>query len=169
VDEVWTQSVFEYEGKKFQSIGRGAVDLTSEEEKEKTEEQRKEKEQTYATLLECLKDKLSENVKEVRLSNRLTSSAACLVTDTADMTPQMEQMMRAMGQEIPATKRILEVNPDHAILDKLQAQFEKDQDSQEVTDYANLLYGQAVLAEGGQLPDPGAFSKLVANLMVKAM
>jgi len=169
VDEVWTQSPPEFEGKTFQSVGKGAVDLGSEEEKKEAEEARKEQQETFGSLLECLQKKLDEHVKEVRISNRLTSSAACLVTDAGDVTPQMEQMMRAMGQEVPQTKRILEINPKHDILEKMQGRFSDNQDDPKLEDYAQLLYGQSVLAEGGQLPNPGDFSKLVAKLMSEAL
>lgn len=169
VDEVWTESVYEYNDKRFQSAGKGAVELGSEEEKKKAEEERKEKSQEYGSLLEALKGHLDEYLKEVRLSNRLKQSAACLVTDSGDLTPQLEMLMRASGQEVPTVKRILEINPDHDILKRLQSAYESNKEDPALADYANLLYGQAVLAEGGQLPDPGAFSKLVANLMVKAL
>lgn len=169
VDEVWTQSVFEFRGKKLVSAAKGAVDLGNEDEKKQAEETRKEKEQEFGVLLGCLKDKLEAYVKEVRLSNRLTASAACLVTDEHDLSPQLEQMMKAMGQEMPVVKRILEINPKHPILERLHGIHAQGPDDPALTDYAQLLYGQAVLAEGGQLPDPAGFSKLVAELMVKAI
>lgn len=169
VDEVWTASVFEFEGKKLQSIGKGAVELGTEEEKKEAEETRKKKQEEFHSLLECLKNKLDEHVKEVRLSSRLTSSAACLVSDTHDMSPQLEQMMKAMGQNLPGIKRILELNPEHPILGKLQDLFTRDATNPALSDYAQLLYGQAVLAEGGELPDPAHFSKLVSNLLLKAL
>jgi molecular chaperone HtpG len=169
VDEVWTQSVFEFKGKKLQSVGKGAVELGSEDEKKEAEEARKSQQETYGSLLECLQKNLEEHVKEVRISNRLTSSAACLVTDAGDLTPQMEQMMRAMGQPAPSVKRILEINPKHAILEKLQARFAANASDSALADYAQLLYGQSVLAEGGQLPDPGGFSKLVSKMMAEAI
>ena len=169
VDEVWVQGAPEFKGKKFQSIGKGNVELGSEEEKKKAQELRKEKEKEYGALLECLKGKLEEHVKEVRLSSRLTSSAACLVSDTGDLSPQLEQMMQAMGQAIPASKRILELNPKHPLLEKLHALFDEDKEDPQLGDYAQLLYGQALIAEGGNLPDPGRFGKLVAEVMVKAL
>ena len=169
VDEVWSQSVFEFKGKKLASVGKGAVDLGSEDEKKQAEEERKEKQQEFGPLLDCIKDKLSEHVKEVRLSSRLTESAACLVTDEHDLSPQLEQMMKAMGQAVPAVKRILEINPRHPILERLHGIHERAQDDPALADYAQLLYGQAVLAEGGQLPNPAAFSKLLAALMVKTL
>ncbi|MBI3119450.1 MAG: molecular chaperone HtpG [Candidatus Hydrogenedentes bacterium] len=169
VDEVWTSSVFEFKGKKFQSAGKGAVDLGTEEEKKQAEEARKEKEQTHASLLEFLKEQLKEQVKEVRLSSRLTTSAACLVADQHDLSPQLEQIMKAMGQVVPQTKRILEINPAHPVLQKLQGIYDLDKAAPELPDYAQVLYGQALLAEGGSLPDPAHFSKLVTELLVKAL
>ncbi|KXK52224.1 MAG: heat shock protein Hsp90 [Chlorobi bacterium OLB7] len=84
------------------------------------------------------------------------------------MTPQMEKIMRAMGQEPPRSKRIMEVNPDHPVLGKLLAMQSDNVSDPQLGDYIDLLYGQAILAEGGELPDPARFSRLVANLMVKS-
>ncbi|MGI8906537.1 MAG: molecular chaperone HtpG [Candidatus Sumerlaeaceae bacterium] len=169
VDEVWTQSLFEHKGKRFQSVGKGTADIGSEEDRKKAEQERKDKEKDFSSLLEALKSRLDEHVKEVRLSGRLTSSPACLVGEAYDMSPQMEQLMRASGQEVPKTKRILELNPGHPLLEKLQQIYSADSNDARLGDYAELLYGQSVLAEGGQLPDPGAFSRKVANLMTKAL
>ena len=169
VDEIWTSGVQEYKGKTFANAGRGAVDLGSEDEKKEAEEKLKAKKEEFNSVLDCLKGKLGAEVKEVRLSNRLTSSAACLVTDTDDLSPQMEQMMRAMGQTPPGTKRILELNAEHPLMAKMQGLFDADQTDAKLDDYATLIYGQALLAEGGQLDDPGKFSKLVAELMVQAI
>ena len=168
VDEVWTDRVAPFEGKKFQSVGKGEVELGSEEDKKKSEEVRQEKQKAFKDLMECLKSYLQEDVKEVRLSTRLTASAACLVGEAHDMTPQLEQMMRRMGQPVPRLKRILELNPSHPLLGKLQSLFAQDPKSTELKDYAVLLHGQALLAEGSPLADPAGFSKLVADLMVKA-
>lgn len=169
VDEVWTQQVFEYKGKRLQNVGKGSAELGSEEERKKAEEDRKEKEKNYSSLLEALKGKLEEHVKEVRLSNRLTSSPACLVGEAYDMSPQLEALLRASGQEVPKTKRILELNPGHPLLEKLQSIYAADANDPRLGDYAELLYGQSVLAEGGQLPDPGAFSRRVADLLAKSL
>lgn len=168
VDELWTQSMFEFDGKRFQSVGKGTVELGSEEERKKAEEELKTKQEEHKSLLECLKQKLDEHVKEVRLSKRLTSSAACLVGDQFDLSPQLEQLMRAANQDVPKTKRILELNPNHPILEKLEAIYKADANDARLSDYAQLLYGQAALAEGNQPPNPGEFAKLVANLMVHA-
>jgi molecular chaperone HtpG len=169
VDEIWVQSVGEYEGKKLKSAGKGEVELGSEEEKKKAEEGRKEKETACKGLIDALKIHLEEEIKEVRLSARLTSSPVCLVGEPHDLSPQMELLMKQMGQPIQKAKRILELNPNHPLLDKLQAIFEKDPSTPQLKDYAWLLYGQALLAEGSPLPDPARYSKLVAELMVKAI
>ena len=169
VDDIWLTYGSEFQGKHFQSVGKGNIELGTEEERKQEEEARKEKEQEYSSLLACLKDKLEEHVKEVRLSSRLTSSPACLVGNEGDLSPQLEQLMKAMNQEPPKSKRILELNPTHPLLGKLESLFERDQNASELADYAELLYGQAVLAEDGKLPDPARFSKLVANLMVEAI
>lgn len=169
VDEVWTQSVFEYDGKRLQSVGKGEVELGSDDEKKEEAERREQHEKEYHDLLETLKSHLDEFVKEVRLSTRLRTSAACLVSEAGAMSPQLEQMMKAMGQDAPQSKRILEVNDAHPLLEKLQTVFRTDPASPELKDYADLLYGQAVLAEGGELANPGRFSKLVADIMVRAL
>ena len=108
-------------------------------------------------------------LEEVRLSTRLTTSPACLVGEESDLTPQLEELLRQSGQQVPKIKRVLELNPNHPLLPKLQALFEKDKRDPLLQEYAELLYGQALLAEGGHLPDPAAFSKRVADLMVRAV
>jgi len=169
VDELWTQSVSEFEKKPFKSIGKGVIDLGTEEERKKSREEREEKEKEFKSLLDFLKGKLEEHVKEVRLSSRLSSSPVCLVGETADMTPQMEELLRASGQEIPRQKRILEVNPSHPILKALQEKFEENKEDPDLGEYAEVLYGQALLAEGSQPPDPGGFSRSISELMKKAL
>jgi molecular chaperone HtpG len=169
VDEVWTSAVHEYQGKKLQSAAKGLVDLPADDETQKeAESARKEQEKAHASLLGKLGGHLSGLVKEVRFSTRLTESPACLVTDAGDVSPQLEKMFRAMGQELPETKRILELNPGHPLLDALQRVYDADPESAALADYAKLLHGQALLAEGGQLADPAEFARLVAEVMVKA-
>lgn len=169
VDEVWVQYVHEFDGKRLQSAAKGAATLGTEEERKQDEEKLKEKQETYSSLLESLQGKLGEHVKEVRLSSRLTNSPACLVGDTFDMSPQLMELMRASGQEVPEQKRILELNPNHPLMEKLQGIFASDSNDPRLANYADLLYGQSVLAEGGKLPDPGAFSRKVADLMAEAI
>ncbi|MCK5861308.1 MAG: molecular chaperone HtpG, partial [Candidatus Hydrogenedentes bacterium] len=171
VDEIWTQYVTEYKEKPLKAIGKGEVDLdvSSETEKEEVAKEREEQSKEYGDLLGAIKTALDENVKEVRLSGRLTESAACLVLDDNDVSPQLEKMLRSMGQEVPATKRILELNPTHPLLEKLKELHEKDSASESLKPYAELLYGQALLAEGGQMADPAALSKHIAGVMLKAL
>jgi molecular chaperone HtpG len=108
-------------------------------------------------------------VKDVRLSGRLTDSPACLVADAGDMTPQMEQILKSMGQEVSPGLRILEVNARHSILQKLHQIFEGDAADSRLKEYAGLLLGQAVLAEGGELSDPAEFAKSLAGLMSRSL
>lgn len=169
VDEVWVQSVPAYKEKPLKSVGKGTIDLGSEAEQEKARKERKEEEKNYQSLLDFLRAALQDDIKEVRLSSRLTSSPVCLVGEQADMTPQMEEMLRAMGQDIPKTKRILEVNPKHPILTQMQKRFENDKKDPLLGEYAELLYGMALLAEGNQPPDQGKFSKTMADVMARAL
>jgi molecular chaperone HtpG len=170
VDEVWLEQMPpDYMGKKFKSAGRGEVELGSEEDKKKAEEDLKQDEETYKDLITCLRNGIQDDVSEVRLSSRLTSSPACLVLEDGDMTPQIQAMLRQAGQEVPDVKPVLELNPHHEIMKKLQAIFEADGTDSRLQEYAGLLYAQAVLAEGGQLADPAAFTQKLAELMVKSL
>lgn len=169
VDELWLQRPPEFEGKPLRSVARGEVTLGTEEERKRAADARQEREEGFKDLLLRLRAALQDHVKEVRLSSRLTSSPACLVGEAGDLTPQLQELLRRTGQEVPAVKRILELNPAHPVLSRLQAALDRDRNDPIVQEYAELLYGQAVLAEGGQLPDPGGFSRRVADLMVRAM
>jgi len=162
VDEIWVEAVPDYDGKKLQSVARGNVDLPQDEEKP-------EPEGDFAPLLGFLKERLDENVKEVRLSHRLTTSAACLVSDTDDITPTLEKMYRAMGQEGPRVKRILELNPGHPLVGGLRAAYERDAEDPALPETAELLYGTALLAEGGDLEDPARFAKLLADRLARTV
>ena len=111
VDELWVEPVGAFEGKSFRSVGKGDVELGSEDEKKAAEEAREEKEKEYHDLLDALKGQLSEYVKEVRLSGRLTQSASCLVGGASDMTPHMEQLLKSMNQEVPKKQADSGVKP----------------------------------------------------------
>ncbi len=169
VDEVWTQYVSEYKGKALLPAGKGAVELGTDTEKEAAAKEREEKEKTYGDLLVSLRSLLDERVKEVRLSGRLTSSPACLVLDDHDVSPQLERMLRAMGQEMPPVKRILELNPNHPLLERLNELRSREGADELLKPYAELLYTQALIAEGGQAPDPASFTKHMADVMLKAL
>ena len=169
VDEVWVERVAEFDGKPLKSIAKGEVDLDTDDEKKSSEAEREQLRKDFAALLPWLAAKLGDDVKEVRLSSRLTTSPACLVGDTFDMTPALEKMYRAMGHEMPRPKRILELNPTHALVMGLRAAHERDADSATLGDTAELLYGMALLAEGGELRDPARFTRLLAERLAEAL
>jgi molecular chaperone HtpG len=168
VDELWTQAGSEFEGHKFQSVGKGEVELGPKDEK-KEEEERQETAGSYKAVLDGLREILADDVKEVRLSTRLVASPACLVSEDKNYSPQVDELMRRMGQKVEMKKRILEVNPKHELLIKLRSCFEKDPKAPDLPNYARLLYGQALLAEGSQLPDAANYGRLIAELMTKAL
>jgi molecular chaperone HtpG len=169
VDEVWVQSVTDFDGKPLQSIAKGEVDLDSEEEKTEHEAERKEQEKEYADLLAWLQETLDEHVKEVRLSTRLTDSPACLITDAFGMTPALARIYRANGQAVPVGKRILELNPAHSLVTGLRQAHAERPDDSSVADTAELLYGTALLAEGGALEDPTRFAELLADRLSRSV
>ncbi len=169
VDEMWVGSVPEFDGKKFQSVAKGEVDLDTEEEKKATEALRSEQEKEFGELLTWLGSTLEEQVKEVRLSARLTTSPACIVGDLHDMTPMMEQMYRASGQDVPSVKRTLELNPTHPLVVGLRDAYADRKDDATLAETAELLYGTAVLAEGSELKDPAHFAALLANRLARTL
>jgi molecular chaperone HtpG len=169
VDEVWVGSVTEFDGKPLQSVARGEVELGSEEEKTAHEAEREEQEKQFAALLNWLKETLSEHVKEVRLSTRLTESPACLITDAFDITPALARLYRASGQDISANKRILELNPNHRLVTGLRQAHNDRGDDPSIAETAELLYGTALLAEGGALEDPARFAELLADRLARTV
>ncbi len=173
VDEIWLQQQAEYKGKKFRSITEGELDLGGESDKdadgsESADDKDAGGNADLGELLGAVRAALQDQVKDVRASTRLRSSPACLVTDEGDPTPQMERLLRASGQELPRTKRVLELNPKHPLIERMSAMLTADGADPAVGNYAHLLHGQAVLAEGGELDNPAEFAELVANLMVEA-
>jgi len=170
VDEVWVgQGPVQYKEKPWKSIGHGEVELGSDDEKEKKKEELEKREADLSDLLKALRSAIEEDVKEIRLSSRLKSSAACLVLEEGDLSPALEAMLRQAGQTIPERKPILELNPSHPVVERLSQRFEKDPADPRIADSARLLFGQAVLAEGGQLADPSGFAELVNKLMAETL
>ncbi len=164
VDEVWVERVTEFDGHPLQSIAKGQVQLDAEEAPER-EQQKKD----FGRLLIWLQTKLQDQVKEVRLSSRLTTSPACLVGDEQDITPTLEKLYRAMGQDVPHVKRILELNPTHPLVIGMREAYEKGGNDEALAETSELLYGVALLAEGGELADPARFTRLVADRLTKAL
>jgi len=169
IDELWVERIPQFDGRSLQSIAKGNVDLDSEEERTSAEPEREQQRKDFAALLAWLTDRLTADVKEVRLSTRLTSSPACIVGDTHDMTPTLEKLYRAMGQEVPHVKRILELNPTHPLVIGLRAAHEEGRDGDVLAETAELLYGLALIAEGGELSDPSRFTRLLADRLARTL
>lgn len=167
VDEVWVGVVNEFDGKQLQSVAKGEVDLDSDEET--SEAEREEQQKEFADLLTWLKETLSEHVKEVRLSSRLTDSPACLITDAFGITPALARLYQASGQDVPVGKRTLELNPNHPLVASLRQAHADRPDDTSVAETAELLYGIALLAEGGSLDDPARFAGLLADRLTRTV
>jgi molecular chaperone HtpG len=168
VDEVWVDAVGEYEGKRLRSVAKGEIDLDATGD-EKADEEREKQAEDYAGLLGWMREQLDEDIKEVRLSARLTVSPACVVSDAHDLTPALENMYRAMGQEVPRAQRILELNPGHLLVKGLNQAYKEREDRTDLVESAELLHTLAVLAEGGQPKDPARFVKLVADRLERTL
>jgi molecular chaperone HtpG len=167
IDAWVAEDLAEFDGCKLRAIDQGDLDLGSAEEQSAAKQQREEADKGFRPLLDFICEKLSTELSAVRLSPRLTDSACCLVAGEGRMSPSMERMMRAMNQEVPKERRILEVNPAHPLLARMQQMFAADPNDARMTDYVELLHGQAMLAEGATPRDPRNFTKLVAELMTR--
>ncbi|WP_232534388.1 molecular chaperone HtpG [Plantactinospora sp. KBS50] len=169
VDEVWVEQVGEFDGKPLRSIAKGQIDLETEDEKKAAETELQERQKEFEPLLTWLGERLAEDIKEARLSTRLTTSPACVVGDAQDLTPNLERIYRAMGHELPPSKRILELNPTHPLVGGLRKAHEQGGDEEALGRTAELLYGMALLAEGGELKDPARFARLLAEQLSAAV
>lgn len=165
VDEWILPQLTEFDEKKLKAVHQGDIMLETEKEREKSAREKSEK---YKPLLSAMREKLGDDIKDVKFSSKLTESACCLTAEEGAMTAQMAQMLKAAGQEVPKQKKTLELNPDHPVVDTLNTLFEKDKAADSFSDYVNLIYEQALLTEGSQLKDPLGFAKKVSELMVKA-
>jgi molecular chaperone HtpG len=164
IDEWMTDSLKEYKSKPLQSIMKEGLELDTEEEKQKKEDAKKISEEKFKPVLEILKTTLEHNVKDVVISDRLTSTPVCLVAGAHDPSAHMQKLLGQMGQEYKTpVKRIMEINPKHPLFEKM-LQATPEQRKQ----WAEILYGQALLTEGSELPDPVKFSQQIAELMVQA-
>jgi molecular chaperone HtpG len=166
VDEWLVNHITEYKGKQWRSVAKGALDLGELADKEEKEQTEKAAEQ-HKGLLERVKTVLDGKVREVRVSNRLTDSPACLVVEEHDMSANLARVLKAVGQEAPDTQPILELNVEHPLLKRL----ESESDDMRFRDLSNILFDQAMLAEGGALDDPASFvsrlNQLMLNMMLK--
>lgn len=159
VDEWAMNFLHEFDGTPLQNIAKGAVDLGDLQDEEEKQEAEKAQE-TLKPVVDKLKTALSERAKDVRVSNRLVDSPALLVTADGELSPQMVQMLKQMGQEVPETKPILEINPNHPLIKRLET-------SEQFDDLAQVIFDQSLLAEGGHLEDPAGYLKRINDLLMK--
>lgn len=154
VDE-WLASNFgEFEGKSLRSIAKGDLeDLDTKEDKKKKEKVAKD----FKDVISKVKEILDSQVKDVKISNRLNESPSCLVADENEMGGNMERILKSLGQDVPETKPILEINPTHPLVERLKNKVDED--------LVKVLFDQAILSEGGQLKDPGEFVKRMNSLI----
>ncbi len=160
IDDLIMLDLQDYKGKKVKSAVKGDISLDkgTESDKEKSKEK-------FGKLINRIREQLKEEVKDVRLSGRLKDSACCLVAEEGGLDPQMEKMLKSMGQDVPVQKRILEVNPGHQILGTLNDLLDKGGNNEILTEYIDLLYNQALLLEGSKVKEPAAFAKAMTKLM----
>jgi molecular chaperone HtpG len=159
VDEWLTAHLMEYEGKKLQSVAKGELDLGDDEASEKELEK---KAKAAEKLLQRMKKSLGDRVEDVRVTNRLTDSPACIVLNEQDMAMHMQRILKEAGHDMPMSKPILEINPDHPIVKQLGAEKGK----KKFDDWSAILFDQALLAEGGQLEDPAGFVARLNKMLV---
>lgn len=159
VDEWAMNFLTQFDGTPLQNIAKGAVDLGDLQDEAEKEEAKKA-EENLKPVVDKLKTALGDRAKDVQVSTRLVDSPACLVVGDGELTPQMVQMLKQMGQEVPDIKPTLEVNPNHPLIQKLET-------SEQFDDLAQVIFDQALLADGGQLDDPAAYLKRVNELLLK--
>ena len=162
IDDIIMLDLMEYKGKKIKSVVKGDIklDKTGEAERERSKEK-------FGKLLDLIREQLKDEVKDVRLSGRLKDSACVLVSDEGGLDPQMEKLLKSMGQEVPSQKRVLEVNPAHPVFEALNELVGKGGKEGLLKEYVGLLYDQALLLEGSKIKDPAAFARTMAKLMLE--
>jgi len=162
VDEWVTTHLNEFDGKPLKSVLHGELNLPGEEKPEEEADDEKA-DQSGDALIEKIKAALGDSVKDVRSTERLTSSPACLVSDNDEMSANLERILKASGQELPESKRILEVNPNHPLVRRLDS----ETDDSKLNNWASILFEQSLLAEGGRLDDPAAFVKRMNDMLLE--
>jgi molecular chaperone HtpG len=159
VDEWLTSHLVEYDGKKMQSVAKGELDLGADEDSEKELEA---KAKSSEKLIKRMKKVLDDKVEDIRVTNRLTDSPACIVLNEQDMAMHMQRLLKEAGHAMPSSRPVLEINPDHPIVKKLKLEKSK----KKFDDWSNILFDQAILAEGGQLEDPASFVAKLNKMLV---
>ena len=162
IDEWVANHLNEFDGKELQSVTKGDLDLGELADKDESEKE-KQAETEFKHLVERMQNTLSEKVKAVRISHRLTTSPACLVADSADLGSNMERILKEAGHAVSATKKILEINPEHPLVARLN----DEAAGERFDDWSNILFDQAMLAEGSQLDDPASFVRRLNDLLLE--
>lgn len=161
IDDLLMGSLHEYKGKKIKSVIKGDISLDKSEEAE-----REDARQKYEGLIKAIKERLKDDITDVRLSGRLLDSACCLVMEEGGIDPGMEKILKAMGQELPVNKRVLEINPSHPVFDAVRIVLEKG-GAEQAGEYIDMLYNEALLLEGSKPKDAAAFAKSVSKLILE--
>jgi len=162
VDEMLVQWVWEYKEKKLKSIVKGVADLGDDRDLTS-------KVKEFSSLMDVLQSKLDASVRQVRLSGRLTSSPVCLVVADDDMSPNLEALIGKAKGEVTRQKRIMEINPDHDLVSRMRAAHAANPEDPALDDFANILYGYALLAEGSEMPEPEKFNEALLRVVTKAI
>lgn len=163
VDEWLILHLAEYQGKQLHSVAKGRLDLDEVEDDKEAKQEQEKAEQEYKDLLTHMKEALGERVKEVRMTQRLTTSPACIVIEENEMGMQMQRILQAAGQSVNQSKPILELNPTHPLIAKLN----QKQEPAKLQEWANVLLGQSILADGGHLEDPSQFVQQLNKLLLE--
>ena len=169
IDELWLDRELAFQGKPLRSIARSDVQPGTEDERKAAADKLEEKRRELRELLVCLRAAIQDDVKEVRLSARLTSSPVCLVTDEHDLSPRMQRLLEQLGQTTTKARPVLELNPAHPLLPKLEAIFAASSTDPRLAATARVLLGQAHLADTGTLPDAAAFTSALDELVLRAL
>jgi len=162
VDEMLVQWIFEFQDKKLKSVAKGLSDVDDDRDLS-------QKAAEFSKLMDALQSKLDERVRQVRLSGRLTASPACLVVADEDMSPHLEKLLNQMKGEVSRQKRIMEINPDHDLVIKLRDRLKANPEDALVDDFAQVLWGYALLAEGSELDNPPRFNEALLRILNRAV
>lgn len=160
VDEWVVQSLTEYDGKTLSSAEKGDLELDETDDPKKDD---------YKSVFSFIRSQLDEDIKEVKASNRLADSVSCLSGEVNDMSGYMEKILKSTGQEVPKVKRVLELNIEHPVVEKIKALFEKDRKNKDLHDYSKLIYDMALISEGSKIDNPSWFSKRVGDLLAETI
>ncbi|HZE23929.1 MAG TPA: molecular chaperone HtpG, partial [Blattabacteriaceae bacterium] len=169
VDELLVQHLHEFQEHKLKSVTKGRFEVGTDEEKKQAEEQIKQKEEEYKSFLEACQKKLDEYVKQIRVSSRLVDSPACLITEEHEYSPHLERLLQKGKGGGPKQRRIMELNPNHPIVQKLHERFKSNADDATLGDAIELLFELALVAEGSEIADPVRLNRLTLDLLQKAV